>query len=385
MIFRELGKFQAFLTRNTDTIKNTHVRKLTSIALMAIMVGGGLTFAIPGMEPAYAAQISSNPNLKVSAEGQNAGNTIASTNIVEVVVIDDLTDTDQKKPIVRVDGTILDMYFFNNGWYGYFANDDIKGTGVATIADGDTEATDTQINNLVKNNPGRVNGADGEATAGQLGGTDPVRPGVALLDLDGEFDIVYARAGGDQTVTLDLDDPDSGISLDRTTYPQNTGVVITIDDQALNVDPTSTDKWTFVSNGKQFFGTPTTDTVTPLTTAVSDRDGKISDAQGTYDDAIRDNPEPDPGKAREGLDAKSEAADEIINNPLNALDDENRLGPGATVDVPALTELIRNYGQGAKDVTDRTVTNADDTVDGCYYRHPYRTDSSMITSGVSYG
>ena len=58
MIFRELGKFQAFLTRNTDTITNTYVRKLTSIALMAIMVGGGLTFAIPGMEPAYAAQIS---------------------------------------------------------------------------------------------------------------------------------------------------------------------------------------------------------------------------------------------------------------------------------------------------------------------------------------
>ena len=74
-------------TRNTDTIKNTHVRKLTSIALMAIMVGGGLTFAIPGMEPAYAAQINSNPNLKVSAEGQNADNEIAATNIVEVVVM----------------------------------------------------------------------------------------------------------------------------------------------------------------------------------------------------------------------------------------------------------------------------------------------------------
>ena len=66
------------ITRNTDTIKNTYVRKLTSIALMAIMVGGGLTFAIPGMEPAQAAQISSNPNLKVSAEGQNADNEIAS-------------------------------------------------------------------------------------------------------------------------------------------------------------------------------------------------------------------------------------------------------------------------------------------------------------------
>ena len=49
---------------------------------MAIMVGGGLTFAIPGMEPAYAAQIISNPHLKVSAEGQNADNEIASTNII---------------------------------------------------------------------------------------------------------------------------------------------------------------------------------------------------------------------------------------------------------------------------------------------------------------
>ena len=97
-------------TRNTDTIKNTYVRKLTSIALMAIMVGGGLTFAIPGMEPAQAAQISSNPHLKVSAEGQNADNTIASTNIIEVVVIDDLNnDPTSSEPIVTVDGNTLRM------------------------------------------------------------------------------------------------------------------------------------------------------------------------------------------------------------------------------------------------------------------------------------
>ena len=65
-------KNNKFTERNTDTIKNANVRKLTSIALMTIMVAGGLTFAIPGMEPAEAAQISSNPNLKVSAEGQNS-------------------------------------------------------------------------------------------------------------------------------------------------------------------------------------------------------------------------------------------------------------------------------------------------------------------------
>ena len=50
-----------FTERNTNTIKNTNVRKLTSIALMTIMVAGGLTFAIPGMEPAEAAQISQQP------------------------------------------------------------------------------------------------------------------------------------------------------------------------------------------------------------------------------------------------------------------------------------------------------------------------------------
>ena len=54
-------KNNKFTERNTDTIKNANVRKLTSIALMAIMVAGGLTFAIPGMEPAEAAQIIKQP------------------------------------------------------------------------------------------------------------------------------------------------------------------------------------------------------------------------------------------------------------------------------------------------------------------------------------
>ena len=40
---------------------------------------------------------------------------------------------------------------------------------------------------------------------------------------------------------MELDDPDSSVSLDRANYPQNTDVVITIDDQALNVDPTGED------------------------------------------------------------------------------------------------------------------------------------------------
>ena len=88
-----------FTERNTNTIKNTNVRKLTSIALMTIMVAGGLTFAIPGMEPAEAAQISSNPNLKVSAEGQNAGNEIASTNIIESSLTTDDVNADAPRRV----------------------------------------------------------------------------------------------------------------------------------------------------------------------------------------------------------------------------------------------------------------------------------------------
>ena len=46
---------------------------------------------------------------------------------------------------------------------------------------------------------------------------------------------------------MELDDPDSGISLDRSNYPQNTDVVATIDDQALNVDPTGADEWWYLN------------------------------------------------------------------------------------------------------------------------------------------
>ena len=74
-----------------------------------------------------------------------------------------------------------------------------------------------------------------------------------LFDLSEEFDIVYEKPVDKQTVSMEYDDPDSGVSLDRMDYPRNTGVVITIDDQALNVDPTSEDSWTFATGGDQFY------------------------------------------------------------------------------------------------------------------------------------
>ena len=258
-------KNNKFTERNTDTIKNANVRKLTSIALMTIMVAGGLTFAIPGMEPAEAAQISSNPNLKVSAEGQNADNAIASTNIIEIIVSDGDVNASDDSVLVTVDGEPITMTFFSGAWYAYFADSDITNAGLAA----DTGEVDALVTGEPSFDPA----------------PDPL---VNLLDLDGEFDIVYEKPANAQTVTLDLDDPDSGVSLDRTNYSQGTDVVITIDDQALNVDPTDTDTWFFTTGGDPFYGLVTSADDADTVTTNADDIGDQAEAQATRDQAIAD-------------------------------------------------------------------------------------------------
>ncbi|RMW40435.1 MAG: hypothetical protein EA442_02935, partial [Candidatus Nitrosopelagicus sp.] len=100
-------------------------RKITSLTLMAIMVAGGLTFAVPGVMPAaYAA----NANLFVSAENSQFDNYMSGPQVIEVVVIDsDINDTDEAKgePDVTVNGKVLRMVQAVDGnWYGYFADRD---------------------------------------------------------------------------------------------------------------------------------------------------------------------------------------------------------------------------------------------------------------------
>jgi hypothetical protein len=77
---------------NINNMNNEIGRKITSLTLMTIMLAGGLTFAVPGMEPAYAA----NANLFVSAENSQFDNHFAGPMVIEVVVIDsDISDTDE--------------------------------------------------------------------------------------------------------------------------------------------------------------------------------------------------------------------------------------------------------------------------------------------------
>ena len=90
---------------------------------MAIMVAGGMTFAVPGIIPAAEA---ANANLFVSAENSQFNNHFAGPQVIEVVVIDsniDETDEGKGEPDVTVNGRILRMVQAVDGnWYGYFAD-----------------------------------------------------------------------------------------------------------------------------------------------------------------------------------------------------------------------------------------------------------------------
>ena len=143
-----------------------------------------------------------------------------------------------------------------------------------------------------------------------------------IVGLDGEFDIVYEKPANAQTVTLDLDDPDSGVSLDRTGYPRNTDVVITIDDQALNVDPTSDDVWFLNTNGDAYYratDTGITDRANAEATLASDMASAA--AQKVTDLAAAESPSDAIANALTERDRLRTIAQAAIDNPL--LPDDN--------------------------------------------------------------
>jgi len=83
-------------------------------------------------------------------------------------------------------------------------------------------------------------------------------PMVQILDFsgDGNIDIVYNRAGADETVSLIYTDGADGLSFDKDVYGLQHEVGITITDWNLNLDPTDEDSWTYTtlpSNATLFY------------------------------------------------------------------------------------------------------------------------------------
>jgi hypothetical protein len=62
---------------------------------------------------------------------------------------------------------------------------------------------------------------------------------------DGNVDIVYNRAGADETVSLVYTDGAEGLSFDKDIYGLKHEVGITLDMWNANIDPTDEDVWTF--------------------------------------------------------------------------------------------------------------------------------------------
>ena len=273
-------------------------RKITSLTLMAIMVAGGMTFAMPGMIPvAHAA----NANLFVSAENSQFDNYMSGPQVIEVVVIDsDINETDEAngEPDVTVNGKILRMIQAIDGnWYGYFADQEqasiadetttSPGVGLdfgSVCIDGDladaegfigdvdpfdlgdsdgvaigaTACDGTGVNPDLQNVLREAKDLNEESTT--TSGTNPpdvnttaeVWPFIQLYELNptGNVVVQYNKGGGVQTTTLTFDTAQdfAGIELDRPTYGANQEVSVTITDLWLNIDPTDEDSWTFAAN-----------------------------------------------------------------------------------------------------------------------------------------
>ena len=256
-------------------------RKITSITLMAIMVAGGMTFAVPGMMPAAHA---ANANLFVSAENSQFNNYFAGPQVIEVVIRDSsIADTNEGKgePDVTVNGAILRMVQANDGnWYGYFAdknnamtahNDADNNIDFGTMPENIVNDGDADLGVPLKGADGYsygstkvvreskdVNANLGSAQLGQIGINADVWPFIQLYEFNptGNVVVQYNRGGGVQSTTLTFDAVDdfATLKLDRDAYTLGAQVHATITDAWLNIDPTDEDSWTFdTATGAMFY------------------------------------------------------------------------------------------------------------------------------------
>ncbi len=237
-----------------NKMENEIIRKSTSITLMAIMVAGGLTFAIPGVLPAAYAENA----LYVSAESEMFENYFVGAQVIEVIVNDDQYRTDENRgesfmPIVTVDDNPLPMYQASSGnWYGYFVEKDkameAQDTGLfdfgmkaelntdecPTVDDIECTTDNfkfefTETRNVLAEPPGRPNIYAFSFTEGS------------------DIDVELENGADTETVTLSYDTVEdyAGLMLDRGAYPQSAHVHLEVTDTWLNIDPTSEDVWYF--------------------------------------------------------------------------------------------------------------------------------------------
>ena len=242
-------------------MQDTARRKAASLALMTIMLAGGMTIAMPGEPPQAAAQTGT---LSVSATGAFGG-----PQILEIVVDDpsrDGLDPGTPLPDVRIDGSKVVMAQSVTGkWYAYVASDELTsevgvmlGLFIYIAADeaaptgyGDSGAESFFVGAGQFLSAKALGGNNG----GQIGVLDNDWPVIQVYEFkdDSPVDITHNA----ETVTLrykaDLSDLAS-IRVDRVDVPAGGQVHVAISDVQLNLNPTKDDVWYMWANGTTTYG-----------------------------------------------------------------------------------------------------------------------------------
>src|SRR3990170_1381720 len=281
-----------------------HLR-VNLIKVCLIIIASMLLFPIFS---SFNAEATHNPHLFVSAENPIYDNHFAGSMVIEVVVSDpDYNDVGEAEgePDVTLNGNDLRMVQATDGkWYAYFANinaakradqivldaglgavgksldfgvfcssstvssvlgvgfSDTEGVavpgriGLSDFTNGNapftactTSPTGGNENNVVRN-PKSVN-TNPSVPTGQIGIDDDAWPLIQLFSFD-NVEIKYNRPGGIETIQLEYDKiPNISLTPDRSGYPNNAEVFITINDFQLNQDPTDEDSWTFNINSPE--------------------------------------------------------------------------------------------------------------------------------------
>ena len=242
-------------------MQDTARRKAASLALMTIMLAGGMTIAMPGEPPQAAAQTGT---LSVSATGAFGG-----PQILEIVVDDpsrDGLDPGTPLPDVRIDGSRVVMAQSDTGkWYAYVASDELTEDVGAQLGLSDYipagEAAFIGYGGSGAESffagAGQFLSAKalGSNNGGQIGVFDDDWPVIQVYEFkdDSPVDITHNA----ETVTLRYKEDHgdlASIQVDRADVPAGGQVHVAISDVQLNLNPTEDDIWYMWANGTTTYG-----------------------------------------------------------------------------------------------------------------------------------
>lgn len=271
-------------------MENEIVRKTTSLTLIAIMVAGGMTFAIPGVMPSAHAQVN---EMSVSAVNPMFANSFVGAQVVEVSVNApqfraDNAFEDAYEPVVTVDDYPLIMKQAGNGiWYGYFVD-----ANMAAAAHHNGMDFGMLLDDMTFNNDAAALYGNSDGTRNVLNNPDLPKSEIVIQAFEfteaSDIDIELENGSGSEAVTLAFDTVEdyASLMLDRDIYPLEAHIHITITDTWLNIDPTQEDEWVFVtsSDGHEAY-------YRPNAAIYEDLLQEISDELTNLDDVLKPVPE----------------------------------------------------------------------------------------------